>query len=169
MLFRSKAEAAVANDPVLLERVKIARLPMCFGEMEIAKSDLFGDRGWFLREGGDFIPRPEKNALLDTFTAVCGRNHITHMNENGLTVALYRSSTERFLDIKVKGDLAFEKNVTCTTPPDARYFLKGESSLTDGVKGTERYRMNWLGWEGMDMGFTIDLGSVFPEIGRAHV
>lgn len=157
-----QAESAVANDSILLERVKVARLPILFGEMEIAKSDLFGERGWFVRQGDDFIPRQEKTALLDTFSAVCARNNIVYMNENGLTVGLYRSSTERFLDIKVKGDLAFEKKVTCTTPPDTRYFLKGEASLTDGVKGTERYRMNWLGWEGMDMGFTIDLGNVSP-------
>jgi hypothetical protein len=157
-----RAERKVANDPVLLNRVKIAHLPLLFAEMEIAKTDLFGERGWFYRDGDDFKPRPEKTALLDTFTAVCKRNDIVYMNENGLTVELYRTSTERFLDVRVKGDLAFEKSVSCTTPPDQRYFLKGPASLTDGVRGTERYRMNWLGWEGVDVGFTVDLGTIQP-------
>ncbi|MFM7218058.1 MAG: DUF4838 domain-containing protein [Bacteroidota bacterium] len=160
--FFDSAEAVVASDAVLLERVRITRLPLLFGEMEIAKTDLFGPRGWFSKGKDGFYVRPERTALLDTFTAVCKRNNIVYMNENGLTVDLYRSSTLRFLDVKVKGDLAFQKPVTCTSPPDQRYFLKGSSSLTDGVRGTERYRMNWLGWEGMDLGFTIDLGKVQP-------
>ncbi|MFM9051185.1 MAG: DUF4838 domain-containing protein [Bacteroidota bacterium] len=159
-LFFDSAAVAVSKDPVLLERVRITQLPLLFGKMEIAKTDLFGERGWFYKDGDDFKPRKEKTALLDTFTAVCRRNNIVYMNENGLKVELYRTSTERFLDVKVKGNLAFEKNVACSSPPDQRYFLKGPASLTDGVKGTERYKMNWLGWEGMDMSFTIDLGKI---------
>jgi hypothetical protein len=155
-----RAEMMVAKNPVLLERVKVARLPLLFTEMEIAKTDLFGPRGWFKRENGNFTIIKEKTALLDTFVAVCKRNNVTHMNENGLTVDVYHESTLRFIDVSVVGNLAFEKPVTCIPDPDKRYFEKGPATLTNGVRGTENYRMNWLGWEGIDVACTIDLGGV---------
>ncbi len=155
-----QAETAVADNDVLLQRVKIARLPLLFAEMEIAKTDLFGERGWFTRENGVFEIIPEKSAILDSFYAICRRNNITHMNENGLTVELYRESTLRFVDVSVEGNLAFEKPVECNPEPDKRYYVKGPATLTNGVKGTENYRMNWLGWEGIDVSCTVDLGTI---------
>jgi hypothetical protein len=154
----ARAEKMVASQPVYTERVKIAELPLLFTEMEIAKSDLFGARGWFRRENGLFVIRPEKTALLDSFTAVCTRNGISHMNENGLTVETYRSSTLRFIDVSVEGNLAFEKPVVCIPEPDKRYFVNGPSTLTNGVRGAENYKINWLGWEGIDVSCTVDLG-----------
>jgi hypothetical protein len=155
-----RAEQAVKNDSVLLERVKIARLPLLFGEMEIAKTDLFGERGWFSRENGSFEIIPQKTALLDTFTTICRRNNIVPMNENGMTTEKYRASTLRFIDVSVEGNRAFEKTVTCEPDADHRYYHKGSSLLTNGVRGTENYKINWLGWEGLDVVCTVDLESV---------
>ena len=168
----NRAEAAVKNDSILLDRVKIARLPLLFGEMEIAKTDLFGERGWFSRENGSFEIIPEKTALLDSFSAVCQRNQIVAMNENGLTTEKYRASTLRFIDVSVEGNLAFEKPVTCNPEADPRYYHKGSSLLTNGVRGTESYKINWLGWEGQDFTCTVDLESVrdvsFASISTLH-
>ncbi|MEY4595032.1 MAG: hypothetical protein RIQ47_1442 [Bacteroidota bacterium] len=155
-----RAEQAVKNDSVLLERVKIARLPLLFGEMEIAKTDLFGERGWFSRENGSFEIIPQKTALLDTFTTICRRNNIVPMNENGMTTEKYRASTLRFIDVSVEGNRAFEKTITCEPDADRRYYHKGPSLLTNGVRGTENYKINWLGWEGLDVVCTVDLESV---------
>ena len=153
-----RAEMMVGKQPVLLERVKITRLPLLFAEMEIAKTDLFGPRGWFRRENGKYVIRAEKTALLDTFTNICQRNGITHMNENGLDVETYRASTLRFIDVSVEGNLAFEKSVTCVPEPDKRYYVNGPATLTNGVRGAENYKTNWLGWEGTDVVCTADLG-----------
>jgi hypothetical protein len=160
--FFDRAESMMAWRPELLNRVKIARLPLLFAEIELAKSDLFGPRGWYQRTDGKFILRPEKSALLDTFTAICQRNNITHMNENGLTVETYRASTLRFIDVSVEGNLAFEKPVICNPEPDKRYYVNGPSTLTNGVRGAENYKTNWLGWEGVDVTCTVDLGQIKP-------
>ncbi|MFM2135994.1 MAG: hypothetical protein RL021_1394 [Bacteroidota bacterium] len=158
--FFRRAEMMVSGQPVLLERVKIAELPLLFTEIEMAKADLFGPRGWFRRESGSFTVRPEKTALLDSFVAICNRNGISHMNENGLTVETFHESTLRFIDVSVEGNLAFEKQVTCIPDPDKRYYVNGPSTLTNGVRGAENYKTNWLGWEGIDVSCTVDLGEV---------
>ena len=82
------------------------------------------------------------------------------MNENGLFVNNYCDATLRFIDVSVEGNLAFEKLVTCSPAPDPRYIGNGPGTLTNGVKGTENYKINWLGWEGINLSCTIDLNSL---------
>ena len=80
-----RAEAAVQADPSVLERVKTARLPVQYAMLEIAKSDLFGPRGFYEQAGGRFAPRPDMTQLLEDFFQVCSRNGVRTLNESGLT------------------------------------------------------------------------------------
>jgi hexosaminidase len=53
------------------------------------------------------------------------------------------------------------KNCYLQEPPDKKYPARGAISLVDGLKGSDSYRDGyWLGFEGKDMDFEIDLGKV---------
>jgi hypothetical protein len=152
------AEKAVIGDVQLSERVKVARLPILYSIMEIGKSDLFGPRGWYIEGPSGFTVKPEMIQMLEDFYQCCKRNNITDLNENNLTVDQYYESTKRFIDVQVAGNLAFRSKVICSPAPDARYQCNGPSTLTNGVRGTDDYRINWLGWEGRDLSIVLDLG-----------
>ncbi|MGZ3950760.1 MAG: DUF4838 domain-containing protein, partial [Flavisolibacter sp.] len=157
-----KAENAVKDNPAVLERVKIARLPVQFADMEIAKTDMFGERGWYRIENGKYLLRPERKQLLDDFYNCCKRNNIVHLNETGLTTDVYYANTLRFIDVQTEGNLAFQKPVTCKPLPDEKYSGTGPDMLTNGVKGTDDYKINWLGWQGTDVEVMIDLQKKVP-------
>ena len=76
------AEYAVKNDSLLLARVKNSRLPIMYSEIEIAKSDLFGPRGWF--ENINNWLKESLNNLFDDFITICVENNMTHLNETPL-------------------------------------------------------------------------------------
>ncbi len=152
-----KAEAAVKDDAVLLQHVKIARLPVQYADMEIAKTQMFAENGWYKIENGKYILKPERKQLLEDFYAVCKQNNIVELNEHGLTADIFYHSTLRFIDVQVEGNLAFQKKVTGSVAPAEQYTGTGFSMLTNGVKGTDDYKINWLGWEGKDIVLTLDL------------
>jgi hypothetical protein len=156
-----KAEAAVIEYPELMERVKIDRLCVQYADMEIAKTDMFGERGWYNIVNGKYILRPERKQLLEDFYATCKKNNVSKFNEMGLTADTYYNNTLRFIDVQVEGNLAFKKTVTCFPDPNEKYTAMGPSTLTNGVKGTDDYKINWLGWEGKDVEILVDLEKSF--------
>jgi len=155
-----KAEKAVSDKQEILERVKIARQPVLFAEIEIAKTDLFGSRGFYKEVNRSFVVKTEKRSLLEDFYQVCKRNKLANMNENGLTWETWYKNTLRFIDVQVEGNLAFHKPVVCELAPAPQYTHLGSAMLTNGVCGTEDYKINWLGWEGIDPAITVDLGDI---------
>jgi hypothetical protein len=57
------AQMAVSDDPIFLNHVKLARLPLQYAEMEIATNNMFSDRGWYQLANGKIIPN---EGLLET-------------------------------------------------------------------------------------------------------
>ncbi|MBK7096844.1 MAG: DUF4838 domain-containing protein [Saprospiraceae bacterium] len=155
-----KAEKAVSEEMKLYNRVRAARLPLMFSAIEIAKTDLFGKRGWYIENEGKFLKKPEMNKMLENFYSICKHDSITSLNEKGLSPEFYYQNTLRNIDVQIEGNIAFRKKVTCTPPPDPRYTGMGDQILTNGVRGSEDYKINWLGWEGMDCEIGIDLDSI---------
>lgn len=153
-----KAELAVALKPALLSRVRTARLPIQYATLEIAKTDLFGERGWYNQKGQKYVLKKNMKELLDRFYSCCKEAGIDHLNENGLTLDAYYSNTLRFINVQTEGNLAFHKTVSCDPLPAIKYTHLGPSMLTNGVRGTEDFKVHWLGWEGLDPRITIDLG-----------
>lgn len=152
-----QAELAVKEYPAIVERVKIDRLCVQFADMEIAKTDMFGERGWYKIVNEKYILRPDRKQLLEDFYATCKKNNVSSFNEMGLTADTYYNNTLRFIDVQVEGNLAFRKAVTCNPMPNEKYTGMGTTTLTNGVKGTDDYKINWLGWEGKDMEILLDL------------
>ncbi len=156
-LMFEEAEAAVSDDPVLLNRVKMARLPLQYAMMEIGKNDMFGPRGWYKEEKGGFILRKDMKAMLEDFYTVCKENQLITLNERALSPEVYYESTKRFIDVKVDGNMAFRKPVKTTPMPEAKYSDGDPQVLTNGVQGAHDFNVHWLGWWGKDATITVDL------------
>ncbi|MBE0637419.1 MAG: DUF4838 domain-containing protein, partial [Bacteroidales bacterium] len=152
-----EAEKAVANDPACLLHVRTARMPLQYAMMEIGKADMFGPRGWYQEIDGDFIPRRQMLETLESFYRTGIECKSAPVNESGLTVEEYYHATKRFIDVQVKGNLAFRKNVTATPLPAEKYSGGHLSFLTNGVRGANDYKVHWLGWESKDFSLLLDL------------
>jgi hypothetical protein len=157
-----RAEAAVAADTTLVERVRTSRLPLQYAMLEIGKSDLFGPRGFYEQAGERFAPRPAMTRLLDGFFHVGVRNGVRTLNESGLTPIQYYDAARRFIDVQVEGNKAFRTRVTADPPPSQKYARGNLAILTDGVRGANDFRVQWLGWEGPDVDLVLDLGQSAP-------
>lgn len=155
-----RAEKAVAKNPEFLLNVRTARLPLQYAIMEIGKNDMFGERGWYREVEGDFLPRPEMVAMLETFYQTSQEAQVANINESGLTPQDYYESTQRFIDVQVEGNLAFRKPVTADPLPAEKYSGGELAFLTNGVRGANDYKVHWLGWEGMNFSLVLDLEEV---------
>jgi Domain of unknown function (DUF4838) len=153
-----KAESAVARDPERLARVRTARLPLMYAEIEIGKADMFGPRGFYEEKDGRFVPRPGRIRLIDDLYERCRAGGVRTLNEGGLTPEAYRDGVRRFIDVQVEGNRAFRCRAAADPPPAPKYAGGDLAVLTDGVRGATDYKVHWLGWEGVDPTLTLDLG-----------
>jgi Domain of unknown function (DUF4838) len=153
-----QAVNAVANDSALLMHVKITRLPLQYAIMEIGKNDMYGARGWYHEMNGEFIVVDKMNEILEDFNNTCLQADVVRLNESGLTPKDYYQSTKRFINIQVKGNMAFRKKVTSDNEPSKSYSNGDLVYLTNGVRGANDYKIHWLGWEGKDFNLILDLG-----------
>lgn len=82
------------------------------------------------------------------------------VNESGLTVEQYYQATKRFIDVQVKGNLAFRMPVRAKPLPAAKYSAGDLALLTNGVRGANDFKVHWLGWEAQDFSLFLDLGNL---------
>jgi len=149
-----QAEAAVADDPVKLARVRRTRLPLQYSALEIARTN----------------PERDFDAVakdLDLFESRINELGIETLNERGNKPLDYcRMYRERYLRT-LPGNLASGRPVTFLEGPHPRYNALAQTAITDGLFGGTGYVENWVGWEGRDADFVIDLGEPKPiaEVG----
>jgi hypothetical protein len=93
-----RAEKAVAGNPEILERVKVARLPVYYAMLEIARDEKTGKRGAFINgEGSKLIPRPEIVNMLYDFVQLCIKTKVSHIREGRVTPQQYLDAYTKFL------------------------------------------------------------------------
>jgi hypothetical protein len=155
--FFDVAKIAVSDSPEHLLHVRTARMPLQYAMMEIGKNDMFGERGWYKAVKGDFVARQEMIDMLEQFYNTGLACDAAPVNESGLSVEAYYHSTHRFIDVQVKGNLAFRKKVTATLPPAQKYSSGNMDYLTNGVRGANDFKVHWLGWEAKDFSLILDL------------
>ena len=140
-----QAEEAVAGDTVLLRRVQLSRLPLQYSELEIARTQV----------GTDKTKIRELLGLFDRRTRQFG---VTSLNERknapGEYCELYK---KRFLPQNEQSK-ASGASLTWIIPPQERYKTLGETALTDELFGGPTYVESWVGWNGTDGAFILDLG-----------
>lgn len=154
-----EAEQAVKDDPVSLNHVQLARLPIQYAEMEIAANNMFSKRGWYELKDGKAIPNLQLRETLDAFEQTCLRNAVPTVNEAELTPSDYIRSMRSMMDVNIEGNKAFGKKVSASVPPDKKYLNGDLSYLTNGVNGASDYNIHWLGWSGTDTELILDLDS----------
>lgn len=144
MLF-DKAEEAVAHDAVALDRVKRTRLPLLYSELEIIRTQQEKDVEEVIRKLDYF----EKQA------AHFGNPVLNERNNKALEYCkLYR---ERYIPDDKK-NLAQGAKVIYLSEPTGKYVEMGKKVLTDGLFGGSSFVESWVGWEGKDGGFILDMG-----------
>lgn len=141
-----EAEASVADDNVHLTRVRRARLPIQYSELEIARTEQKKDLK-------DIIKK------LDLFEERVTEYNIPTLNErNNSPVEYCKLYRQRYLPQAATNKAANAK-ISFLNQPGQRYVPVAEQALTDGLFGGSTFVESWIGWEGQDASFIIDLGS----------
>lgn len=140
-----QAEAAVAGNEELLRRVRIARLPLQYSQLEIARTNPASDK-------------EKTKALLDLFQKRTEEYGIPTLNERNNKPSeyceLYR---QRFLPREERSKAAGSK-ITWILPPAEKYRPIADKAMTDELFGGTSYVESWVGWEGRDGEFIMDMG-----------
>jgi len=156
----NEAETAVADSAELLERVRIARLPLEFAIMEQAKKVYVGDRGLFQKIDGKWEVRTEIRSKIDPFTDLCIRQGVTRVKEWSTSPDEYRSSMYRLFAQGMNEHLAYGKKVIFLSPDSIGLRPDAGQMLTDGIRGGHDYAYNWLAFSGKNLEVIIDLDEV---------
>ncbi len=159
MIF-DEAEQAVAASPEILERVKIARLPLEFAIMEQAKKTFTGERGVFEKVNGKWEVRTQIRSKIDPFTDLCIRQGVTQVKEWSTSPEEYRAAMYRLFSQGMNEHLAYGKHVKFISPDPTRLPPTADKMLTDGIRGSHDYDYNWLVFSGQDLEVVIDLEQV---------
>lgn len=142
------AEKAVADNPVYLDRVQRSRLPLLYSELEILRTE----------NEKDYKVVNEK---LNYFEQQVKKFKVPTLNERSNSPVeyceLYR---KRYMPSAEKNLAANAKITFLTQPTSERYQKLGQTALTDGLFGGATYQDSWVGWEGIDGSFIVDLGEV---------
>lgn len=142
-----QAEHAVKDDSVLLKHVRRSRLPLQYSELEIARTERDMDVSDVLNKLNIFEQRIR---MFDV--------PILNERENSPVdyCTLYR---KRYIPSNEKAVSSGAK-IIFFTPPTGKYASLGDSVLTDNLYGGMTFTEGWVGWEGKDASFCIDLGNV---------
>ncbi len=158
----STAAAAVADDPALSGRVRFARLPLTFARLELAKRNITRDLSLFREVGAEMRPNLELRKTLHSFVEELKVQGVLRLEEHGIPPESYRKRMERFFEVGFANHLALGKKVHLAPAASDKYPVGGPGALTNGLKGTEDFHCNWLGFEGTAMAAVVDLGEIMP-------
>lgn len=140
-----KAEDAVHSDSLLLARVRTARLPLQFCELEIMRTEGLG-----AGRTGD--------VALALFEERCRDFRVTQVSEDQGSIQEYCELYRRRWLGATTANLSYGKMVITASRPED--FDAEASALTDGLfGGYDPAEGGWVGWEGADGDLTLDLGS----------
>jgi len=140
-----QAEAAVADDTVLLRRVHIGRLPLQYAELEIARTQVDND-----------VEKLKVQVAL--FRNRCARYAIPSLNErNNKPLDYCDMYLKRYIPQET-ANVALGATVSYDILPQERYQPIAGTALTDGLYGGTTFVEGWVGWYGTDAEFTLDMG-----------
>ncbi|HET7178670.1 MAG TPA: DUF4838 domain-containing protein, partial [Chryseosolibacter sp.] len=106
-----EAEARVADDAEVLERVRIARLPLQYAVFEQAKKHFAGTDGVFRKIDGRWQVRTDLRSEIDPFTDLLIRQGVTQVKEWSTSPEEYRSAMYRLMSQGMQEHLAYGKKV----------------------------------------------------------
>lgn len=140
-----QAEAAVAGDSTYLARVWRSRLPLQYSELDIARTDNNMDIADIICKLNLF----EERVKLFNVPTINEREN-SPLEYCTLYRKRYMPSTEKNVSSGAK--------ITYLVPPTGRYADMDAKALTDGLYGGATFVEGWIGWEGIDGAFVVDMG-----------
>ncbi|MDR9446717.1 MAG: DUF4838 domain-containing protein [Balneolaceae bacterium] len=162
------AEQAVEGDAERLRRVRIARLPLMFAQIQIGRTEVDTPRSMFLHNReGRIVVKPEMRELVNQFVDRCKGYGVNRIRERTTSADEYLLAYERIFDKmeEVATSISLHKKVTPITKSSEQ--TKGVEALTDGVFGSDeswrfpdKIGVNWVGFEGEHMEFVLDLEEI---------
>jgi len=164
------AEQVVEDDTDRLKRVRIARLPLMFAQIQIGRTEVDTPRSMFMHnEEGRIVPKPKMKELVFRFVDRCKEYGVNRIRERTTTADEYLLAYQRIFDKmdEVGNSISLHKKVTPITKSSE--YTKGVEALIDGVFGSDeswrfpdKIGVNWVGFEGEHMEFVLDLDEVQP-------
>jgi len=159
-----RAEKAVAKNPQLLARTKIARLPMMYATIQIARNEPADTpRSMFVHTtDGKVIAKPEMKSLVTQFVTGCKQEGVTRVRERTTPPDDYQASYNRVFTkmAEMQHAKSFGKKIMPITLPEGGAFAV--QRLTDGIFGSyESWSapdVNWVAYKGQHMDLVLDLG-----------
>lgn len=142
-----RAEKAVADNKDLLDRVRVERLSLQYSELEVLRA----------HRGQDVNEVKEKLALFRERAAYYQLPTINERHNSPLDYCdLYE---QRFLP-KAEKNLAQNAKFIWKEKPSGNYAAHAEEWLLDELYGGTAFVESWIGWEGKNASFILDLGKV---------
>ncbi|MDP4205752.1 MAG: DUF4838 domain-containing protein [Bacteroidota bacterium] len=157
-----KAEMSVFDDPVLLQRVKRARLPLEYAILEISLRDVYPGLSFLKNQNVHPEENTEMLLRLSRFVRECEEQGIEKLDVNGYTPKDFRANVKHYISNANVENLAHNKRVRMFTRWNNKFPVGGAHALVDGRFGVLDSHYNWLGFENQDMEATIDLGASQP-------
>ena len=148
-----------ADDPVHRQRIFTAQLSLSYARMLIGANDVFGPRGFYRFENGKPAPTTSIPGAFDEFLETATKSGVKSLSERNFKPQQFRDSMVRLTSLNVAGNIAFGATVSAKPEPSKKYGNGAISKLSNGVQGGNDFRSEWIGWDGVDFEFTIDLGS----------
>ena len=152
------AEAAVLGQPNILARVEKARLPLEFAILEISKRNVTEAYSLFSKSRKRWEVKLGMREKMEQFVQNANRFQFKRLHEMGFTPNEYHKSMNYYFENGITDHLAYGATVSVKYPYSDKYPVGGETALTDGLRGTNDYHFNWLGFEGYEMNAVVDMG-----------
>jgi hypothetical protein len=159
-LLFDEAEKLVSDSAELLERVRIARLPLMYATLEQAKKNFTGENGLFVKANGKWEAHTKMRNMVDEFTDLCKREGVTQVKEWSTSPEEYRSAMYRIFSQGMNEHLAFGKKAMLISPHTIGINATELTMLTDGKRGSHDYDNNWVIFPGKNLEAVLDLGEV---------
>lgn len=154
----ANAENAVKDNAQLLRRVRIARQPLYYAELEQARAEPYGERGIYEvdSEGRPVSARAEYIEKLQMFIARCEDEGVTRLAEWHTTPVEYLEMMLRTATVRSDA-LSYNRSVTIRGVTT----IDREAMLTDGIQGSA-YGTEWVEFSSPTYDVVVDLGAVKP-------
>lgn len=141
-----KAEHAVETDTTLLRRVRLSRLPLQYSELEITRT-------------APILNKDGVAAKVKLFKERSLQYGVKFLTERGISPIDYCDLYLKRYLLDNSRNVAKGAVINWIIPPAEKYQLLGKTALTDELYGGgTTYVESWVGWEGGDAEFILDLG-----------
>ena len=151
------AEKAVADDSVLLRRVRRSRMPVDFAFVDIAVNNNFRKMPAIVNVDGKQEINPKIIRLLDKLEAYAETDTRIKVSERNFMVKDYKDYILLMLHRKMQPNKLKRAKIKVKTEYSDKYPVGGARALNDNLFGPLDFHTNWLGFEGNDMIVDIDM------------